>query len=74
MYNGVDIYQTRHYIKLNMKTFIKKLFKCHIGTWMKTSYPSLKRSTLLPSNATWLKKFNAATGDPDTKIQAALAK
>jgi hypothetical protein len=27
MYNGVDIYQTRHYIKFNFKTFIKKFFE-----------------------------------------------
>jgi len=32
------------------------------------------RSTPLPSDPTWIKKFNAATGDPDKKIQARLAK
>jgi hypothetical protein len=26
MYNGADIYQTRHFIKLNVKTLIKKVF------------------------------------------------
>jgi hypothetical protein len=40
MYNGVDIYQTKHYIKLNVKTFINKVFTKHIATWMKTSHPS----------------------------------
>jgi hypothetical protein len=41
---------------------------------MKTSYPSLARLTPLPLDATWLKKFNAALGDPDPKAQANLAK
>jgi hypothetical protein len=74
MYNEVDVYQTRHYIKLNVKTFIDKVFECHITTWMKTSYPMPNRSTPLPHADEWLKKFNAATGDPDKKVQATLAK
>jgi hypothetical protein len=27
IYNGIDIYQMRHYIKLNVKTYIKKVFE-----------------------------------------------
>jgi hypothetical protein len=41
---------------------------------MKSAYPSPARSTPLPSDANWLKKFNAATGDPDPKQQTKLAK
>jgi hypothetical protein len=74
MYNGIDILQTRYYIKINLKTFINKIFEPYLATWMKTAYPSPARSTPLPSDPTWLKKFNAAVGDPDTKIQAQLAK
>jgi hypothetical protein len=48
MYNGVNIYQTCHYIKLNVKTFVEKVFECHIATWMKTSYPLSNCSTPLP--------------------------
>jgi hypothetical protein len=32
------------------------------------------RPTPLPSDPSWFKKFNAATGDPDPKRQADLAK
>ncbi len=32
------------------------------------------RPTLFPSDPTWMKKFNAATGDLDKKVQAKLAK
>jgi hypothetical protein len=74
MYNKVDIYQTRHYIKLNVKTFVDKVFQRHIATWMKTSYPMPNRSTPLPHVDEWLKKFNAAIGDPNKKVQTTLAK
>jgi hypothetical protein len=74
MYNGVDIFQTKHYIKLLVKTFINKIFEPYLQTWMKTSYPLAHHSTPLPSDHTWLQKFNAATGDPDPKLQAKLTK
>jgi hypothetical protein len=41
---------------------------------MKMSYSLPNFSTPLPHNVEWTKKFNAATGDPDEKFQAALAK
>jgi hypothetical protein len=74
MYNGMDILQTKHYIKLSVKTFINKVFESHIATWMNTCYPMPSRSTPLPSDQTWLRKFNAAIGDPDAKVQSQLAK
>jgi hypothetical protein len=67
MYNGVDIYQMRDYIKINIKNFVDKAFAKHISTWMKTSYPNPNRSTPLPSDDKWLKLFNNMTGDPDPK-------
>ena len=65
MYNGIDIPQTCYYIKINLKTFIDKIFKPYLATWMKNTYPSPAQSTPLPSDPVWLKKFNAAVGDPD---------
>ena len=74
MYNGVDIYQTRNYIKINIKTFTKKAFAKHISAWMNTSYPTPNQSTPLPSNDKWLKLFTNATGNLDPNRQATLAK
>jgi hypothetical protein len=51
MYNGVDILQTKHYIHINVNTFIDKVFERHIATWMKTSYPTPNRLTQLPSDS-----------------------
>jgi hypothetical protein len=72
MYNGVDIVQTCHYIKISMSTFISKAFEPYLTTWMKSSYPMPAHSTPLPSDAKWLKKFNKATGGANPKVQAKL--
>jgi hypothetical protein len=39
---------------------------------MKTVYPTPARLTSQPPDPTWLKKFDAAVGDPDEKAQAQL--
>jgi hypothetical protein len=74
MYNGVDILQTWYYIKMSVQTYIDKICEPFFSTWMNRSYPTPAWSTPLPSNATWLKKFNAATGNADPNEQAKLAK
>ncbi len=61
-YNGVDIIQTRDYIKINISSFVEKVFQHRIATWMKMYYPTPKRSTLLPMDASWLNKFESAVG------------
>jgi len=74
MYNGIDVHQTCHYIKISVTSFIDKVFINHLETWMKSAYPSPTLSTPFPSDATWQKNFNAATGNPDRKHQSKLAK
>jgi hypothetical protein len=74
MSNGVNVHQTWHYVKLLVKMFIKKVFEPYFATWMKTCYPMPSWSTPLPSDQTWLKKFNTTIGNPDPKMQAQLAK
>jgi hypothetical protein len=41
---------------------------------MKHLYTPSARPTPLPTDATWLKEFNKATGDPDKASQASLEK
>jgi hypothetical protein len=57
MYNGIDVLQTRHYIKISVRSFVDKVFEHHLSTWMKLAYPSPARSTPLPTDATFMKKF-----------------
>jgi hypothetical protein len=74
IFNGVNILQTQHYIRINAKTFINKVFERHCSTWMKTLYPTPNHSTPLPLDPDWIKKFNLVFGDPDPKSQSNLAK
>jgi hypothetical protein len=74
MYNGIDVLQTRHYIKASVRSFIEKVFEKHLATWMKSAYPNAARSTPLPSDQTFQKKFNSSVGNPDKTVQLTLAK
>ena len=74
MFNGIDVTQTRDYIKISCKSFIDKCCNKHLATWMSSYLMAAARPTPLPCDPSWFKKFNAATGDPDPKKQADLAK
>ena len=74
MFNGIDITQTRDYIKISCKSFVDKCCEKHLATWMSSYLMTAARPTPLPCDPSWFKKFNAATGDPDPKKQADLAK
>jgi hypothetical protein len=74
MYNGVDVLQTRDYIKISSKSFIEKICEKYLNSWMQNFTSTEDRPTPLPTDPTWFKKFNAAVGDPDPKVQAKLAK
>jgi hypothetical protein len=74
LYNSIDVHQTRHYIKISVRSFIDKVFEKHLATWMKSAYPSPARSTPLSFNPIFQKKFNSSTGNPDKNVQLKLAK
>ena len=74
MYNGIDVVQTRHYIKISCTSYINKICDKYLQTWMRNYTSTDDRPTPLPSDPAWMKKFNAATGDPDPKVQTRLAK
>ena len=74
MYNGIDVMQTRDYIKISSKSFIEKICEKYLNTWMQNFTSTDDRPTPLPTDPTWYRKFNAATGDPCPKAQAKLAK
>jgi hypothetical protein len=74
MYNGVDVLQTRDYIKISCTSYINRICDKYLHSWMRNFIATEVRPTPLPTDPTWMKKFNAATGDPDPKVQAKLAK
>ncbi len=74
MYNGIDVYQTRDYIKIACTSFANKCCDKYVDTSMKTYMMLGSQPTPLPSDPTWMKEFNLATGDPDKKVQAKLGR
>ena len=74
MYNGIDVLQTRDYIKISTTTFIDKICEKYLSSWMQNFTTTEDRPTPLPSDPTWLKKFNTAIGDPDPDVQKKLSK
>ncbi len=74
MFNGIDITQTRDYIKILFKSFIDKCCEKRLASWMSSYLLAAACPTPLPCNPNWFKKFNPAIGDPDPKKQADLAK
>jgi hypothetical protein len=73
MFNGIDVIQTRDYVKIDCHTYIDKFCEKYLDTWLKKVPLTKTRPTPLPTNATWIKKFNAAVGLSDPNEQSALA-
>ena len=73
MYNGIDVVQTQHYIKILCSTYINKICDKYLQTWMRNFTSPDNRPTPLPTDPAWMKKFNDATGDPNPKVQARLS-
>jgi len=68
MFNGIDIVQTKHYVKIDCHTYINKFCEKYIDTWLGNMAITENKPTPLPSLPTWIKSFNAATGSNDPKI------
>jgi hypothetical protein len=73
MFNGMDVTQTRDYVKIDCHTYINKFCEKYLDTWLNKVPLTENRPTPLPTDATWIKKFNAAVGPSDPTEQSALA-
>jgi hypothetical protein len=71
LFNGIDVLQPKDYIKINCHTYINKFCKKYLNTLLRKIPLSENQPTLLPTNATWIKKFNSAVGslNPDKQKQ-----
>ncbi len=74
MFNGMNVTQTCYYIKIDCHSLVEKACEKYLSTWMHTVPITDNHPTPLPTNQTWLKKFNAAIGSMDKDDQARLAK
>jgi hypothetical protein len=73
MFNSVDIVQTRDNIKISCQTYIDKFCEKYLDTWLGKIPLSENRPTPLPTDPTWLKKFNAAVVSSDPAVQKDLS-
>jgi hypothetical protein len=73
MYNGIDILQTRDYIKIDVHSYIKKFCLKYEDTWLSKVPLTENRPTPLPTHPNWIKKFNLAIGSSESKAQQDLA-
>ena len=73
LFNGLDVLQTRDYVKISVKTYIERIAEKHLQEWMTLKdFPA--RSTPLPTKQHFIRDFLSTAGDPDAKVQEALAK
>ncbi len=74
LYNGLDIVQTRDYIKVSCKTYIDRISIIHLDHgWMK-SYLISDCPTPLPTTPQFMKALQLEEGNPNEKAQQALTK
>lgn len=65
LYNGLDILQTKHYIKVSCQTFIERACEVHLNQgWMK-DYHMSDRPLPLPSTQAFLRDFLGTSGSAD---------
>ena len=74
MYNGIDITQTKHYIKISCHTYINHFCSKYIDTWLGNMTISEIKPTPFPSDPAWVKALNSTTGSTNIKVQQQLSK
>jgi hypothetical protein len=74
LYNGLNILQTRDYIKVSCETYINRISNIHLNHgWMK-SYLISDRPTSLPTTPQFMKALQIEEGDPNFVVQRTLEK
>ena len=74
MFNGINITQTRDYIKIDCHMYIGRFCKQYINTWLGNITTTENKPIPLPACPVWQKKFNSAIGSTNPKDRLALAK
>ena len=72
LFNGLDVLQSRWYIKIYAKTYLAKTLLPYFEDWL--DIPSKPLPIPLGTNEKFHNELYKATGNPDTKVQAALSK
>jgi hypothetical protein len=67
LFNGVDVLQSRYFIKLSCQTYIEKMSNKYINTWMKDLRDMANRPMPFPTTESFTKNFNNTVGTDDMK-------
>lgn len=72
LFNGLDVFQSKWFIKISVETYLTKTLLPYFNTWL--DIPSKPMPVPLGTNEQFHKELYKAKGNPDAKIQALLAK
>ena len=74
LFNGINVDQTKYYIKLHCETYVDRITVKHIAAWFNDAKLAKDRPLPFPTTGEFAKEFPATVGNPDEKHQAKLAK
>lgn len=74
LFNGMDIQQTRYWIKISCSTYIGHIMPKHEATLLKEEGRRPRHPTPLPATPQFMDSFMMAKGSTDKTAQAKLAK
>ena len=76
LFNGMDVIQTRNYIKISVETYINKIMPKYLIDPVNLRIEKFKaiKPTPLPTQKAFETAFCKSVGDPDPQVQAKLAK
>ncbi|KAL7536683.1 hypothetical protein ACHAWF_005531, partial [Thalassiosira exigua] len=74
IFNGMDIVQSREFIKVHCKTYIERICEKHLATWMKRVPIAADRPVPLKTDHNYLRRLYTSVGSKDPAAQALLAK
>jgi hypothetical protein len=72
LFNGLDVLQSRWYVKISVETYLAKTLLPYFDDWL--DIPSKLLPVPLGTNEKFHTELYQAKGNPDAKVQAALAK
>eukprot|EP00804_Cyclotella_cryptica_P010142 CCRYP_018497-RA/>CCRYP_018497-RA protein AED:0.41 eAED:0.40 QI:0/0/0/1/0/0/5/0/765 len=72
LFNGLDVLQSRWYIKISVETYLTKTLLPYFNDWL--GVPSKPLPVPLGTNEKFHAELYKAKGNPDAKVQAILAK
>ena len=72
LFNGIDIQQSRHYIKISAETYIEKMGAKYLELWHKEVPLMAERPLPIPTHESFVKNFHNTVGDNDPDMLRAL--